>query len=193
MIDFKLLVAQQAIKFWVKSRLYFLWSKFHWLFQKDRLPIEKMIDISEVTTLMEEATYRDDPWYQGFDAMDNPEYSYAQIKKGTSHLDCDDYALLAAEALKQFIPAEDIMILSVGWIDENHKYSGHNVCVFKSGRYILDKPVYSWIGNWYSGKIQTNFYSVKSIIHCIIGESQLIDYFLFTPDLKLIEFHTSLD
>jgi hypothetical protein len=195
MKSFKLWIAQKAVTFYFKTGLYFAWSRFQWLFQRTRIPLDKLDDMSKITTLLQEFEYGNDPWWQLWDAMYHPLYLNARlVNKIPITIDCDDYALLAAEALKQFISKENILILSVGWIDRDNKYQGHNVCVFKTERQILGKPTYTWISNWYNKQFRSNYYSIKTIVNCIIADGTLIDYALFTPDLKkLVDFKTSLD
>ena len=99
-------------------------------------------------------------------------------------VDCDEFALYAAEALKGCEEGGDPRILTVRWTDANGDVQGHNVAIYS---YATQNWVrqYGHMGNW--GHFR-GFNSVAQIADSIATQAkgQLLSYAVATPELKIL-------
>lgn len=125
-------------------RIYSTWSKvYQWLFQrKYRSPLLVLPGFAEITKQLHGGSfYRADGIKELGDAISHPEYSQWVLDHGYAPMgfDCDDHAIYIVAAANKSMALDrwadssvrSVKFMTVTWIDDKGKLSGHNVALIE--------------------------------------------------------------
>jgi hypothetical protein len=182
------------------TRLYTLWSRvYRWLYEREVMSTTALKTFETVRELGQylnarKELWKADSWKQLFDAISSPEYAqqcFEGLVEPRSGLDCDEYAVFAANALKKSLLlgrmalTEEVsapQMLSVMWRDGDG-LNGHNVC--------LARIKGSWVYMDY-GAPRGHSYDIRGVALAVLKEyakpdAELLAHARMAPDLKLLE------
>lgn len=193
----KLKLLKLGWKFSIFIQYYRWWSKlYRFLFQ--RKYVDYYMQYSDIDSLIEAMSvlsYRKDKAKELWDVCSHPGWvqfcifdiqnqSILPIKQPDGPMDCDEFAIFAANAYEN--KAAFTYPLSIAYIKEDGKVSGHMVCVIHD----LISNKYAHISNWgyFDG-----FDSRNDVINNVLGTKQLIGWCAWDKEtLKPMKYSNSV-
>lgn len=184
---------------WFFTRGYYLLAKiYRALFErKYKGPLTTFTTLAGLEAVLSQMRWVQDPLGGRLDLISKPEkveHIWREYtKKGRpapeTSLDCDEFAIYSAHAVKGLPNVATVYYLSTVWFDrDDGRFRGHNVCAF----YDSFSKQWAHISNWDRGKTRHGFERLSYVIENIVDGGQLIGWAAATPELRSIDYSIRL-
>jgi hypothetical protein len=196
-------VLRFLVRLSLKYKVYYAWSRvyrtlFEWRWRGQTLPT--FADVTGLEKALGRMVWRRDSWRMLWDAISDPRATWGRHLTGLPAGDCDDTSFFSAVSLekirKRSIHAniQDVLFLTVSWVDERGKVGGHNVCLFAYGETVQasgeDVSVILWghVSNHHDGKAQRGFRTIENVVAHVLRGRTCLGWALATTDLRLVKY-----